>query len=136
MRPTAALRSCTLQQLCQTTTFLGLRWCDSLGGSRSLLNPMALEHAPCIASQAGHPPTIPNPAQAEHKISGSGPLVFELQKVPKLLGKLTSVWAPQAMVVSFKLETDEHVLLTKVSGHVYGWACAGSGWPCSLHRVL
>lgn len=60
------------------------------------------------------PPFAPTSAQAEHKISGADPLVLELQKVPKLLGELTSVWAPHATVVSFKLETDEEVLLTKV----------------------
>ncbi len=35
-------------------------------------------------------------------------------QVPKVLGVLVHTWAPQAMVVSFKLETDEHILIKKV----------------------
>ncbi|KAL6767617.1 COAB1 [Auxenochlorella protothecoides x Auxenochlorella symbiontica] len=61
---------------------------------------------------------IPWAEMVEHKISGAGPLVLELQKVPKLLGELTSVWAPHATVVSFKLETDEEVLLTKAKAAI------------------
>jgi phosphopantothenate-cysteine ligase len=35
-------------------------------------------------------------------------------QVPKLLGLLAGSWAPGAMVVSFKLETDEQILVDKV----------------------
>lgn len=40
-------------------------------------------------------------------------LVLLLQ-VPKMLGSLRSSWCPDAMLVSFKLETDEQILLRKV----------------------
>ena len=32
-----------------------------------------------------------------------------------MLGTLQSVWAPEAFIVSFKLETDEQILISKVS---------------------
>ena len=35
-------------------------------------------------------------------------------QVPKMLGTLRSTWAPQAFIVSFKLETDEQILIKKV----------------------
>lgn len=37
-----------------------------------------------------------------------------LVQVPKMLGTLRSVWAPEAFIVSFKLETDEQILKSKV----------------------
>lgn len=40
-------------------------------------------------------------------------LDLHLFPVPKMLGQLTKRWAPSAYVISFKLETDEHLLLTK-----------------------
>lgn len=56
-----------------------------------------------------------NKIQAVHKIqSADGPLALNLSKVPKMLGVLRGTWAPGAFVVSFKLETDESILLSKV----------------------
>ncbi|KAK9834742.1 hypothetical protein WJX74_009003 [Apatococcus lobatus] len=50
----------------------------------------------------------------EHKIqSRSGPLTLELQQVPKMLGELRQHWAPKACLISFKLETDQQLLLQK-----------------------
>lgn len=40
------------------------------------------------------------------------------RQVPKLLGLLGSEWAPGVMVVSFKLETDEQILVDKVSSGI------------------
>ena len=42
-----------------------------------------------------------------------------------MLGVLTQQWAPKAMVISFKLETDQDILLDKVSGHHF--SCFSSG---------
>eukprot|EP00899_Mesostigma_viride_P022313 jgi/Mesvir1/3266/Mv16401-RA.1 len=54
------------------------------------------------------------PSMAEHKIqSSAGPLQLHLDRVPKMLGLLHNLWAPQAYVVSFKLETDESILSSK-----------------------
>ena len=58
---------------------------------------------------------IPEEALPEHKIqSSNGPLELSLQMVPKALGTVVSCWVPKAFVVSFKLETDENLLLPKV----------------------
>ncbi|KOX72192.1 Phosphopantothenate--cysteine ligase [Melipona quadrifasciata] len=52
-------------------------------------------------------------AASIHKISSSGPPTISLQLVPKILAPLVSLWVPQAFVVSFKLETDENLLISK-----------------------
>eukprot|EP01024_Parvocaulis_polyphysoides_P010860 TRINITY_DN13818_c1_g2_i3.p2 TRINITY_DN13818_c1_g2~~TRINITY_DN13818_c1_g2_i3.p2 ORF type:complete len:335 (+),score=32.22 TRINITY_DN13818_c1_g2_i3:104-1108(+) len=50
----------------------------------------------------------------EHKVqSGNGALNLNLQQVPKMLGVLKRDWASEAFVVSFKLETDEEILIRK-----------------------
>ena len=59
---------------------------------------------------------------AEHKIQSGGGLALELSGVPKVLGALKAEWAPAALVVSFKLETNEHVLLAKAAGALRKYA--------------
>ncbi|KAH3679581.1 hypothetical protein WICMUC_000914 [Wickerhamomyces mucosus] len=53
----------------------------------------------------------------EHKIQAQdhngGKLVVNLDPVPKFLRRLVDSWAPGAMIASFKLETDENILLKK-----------------------
>ncbi|KAK9930677.1 hypothetical protein M0R45_027706 [Rubus argutus] len=50
---------------------------------------------------------VPWKSMAEHKIqSGSGPLDMRLVQVPKMLLVLRKDWAPMALCISFKLETD------------------------------
>ncbi len=57
---------------------------------------------------------IPMEKMVEHKIQSSeGNLVLELEKVPKLLKFLTSEWAKEAFIVSFKLETDPDLVVPK-----------------------
>lgn len=56
---------------------------------------------------------IPSNEMAVHKISSSGPPTISLQLVPKILAPLVSLWVPEAFVVSFKLETDESLLISK-----------------------
>jgi len=57
---------------------------------------------------------IPSHQMPNHKIQSSqGPLNLSLQLVPKMLGPLVTVWAPNAFIVSFKLETDEKILESK-----------------------
>lgn len=73
------------------------------------------------------PPRGTTPPQAEHKIqSRDGPLELHLDRVPKALGTLRALWAPDALVVSFKLETDEALL----EGKVRWWAAAPLGAGC------
>ncbi|XP_043465472.1 phosphopantothenate--cysteine ligase [Leptopilina heterotoma] len=56
---------------------------------------------------------IPPNEMAVHKISSSGPPKIALQLVPKILKPLVSLWVPDAFVISFKLETDENLLISK-----------------------
>lgn len=53
---------------------------------------------------------------SEHKIqskAGGGKLIVDLDPVPKFLKRLVDTWTPGAMIVSFKLETDETILVAK-----------------------
>ncbi|XP_041356415.1 phosphopantothenate--cysteine ligase-like [Gigantopelta aegis] len=57
---------------------------------------------------------IPASQMPEHKIQSSdGDLTLTLQLVPKMLKPLVKNWLPQAFIVSFKLETDSHLLIEK-----------------------
>lgn len=57
---------------------------------------------------------IPSGDMSEHKIQSSqGAPKVELKIVPKMLAPLVKEWVPRAFVVSFKLETDETILLQK-----------------------
>uniref|UniRef100_A0A023F7M8 DNA/pantothenate metabolism flavoprotein C-terminal domain-containing protein n=1 Tax=Triatoma infestans TaxID=30076 RepID=A0A023F7M8_TRIIF len=57
---------------------------------------------------------IPQDKLPTHKIqSDKGAPSISLHLVPKILEPLVSQWVPEAFVVSFKLETDESILLTK-----------------------
>jgi phosphopantothenate-cysteine ligase len=56
---------------------------------------------------------IPPSNLSTHKINSDGPLKLTLQLVPKFLHPLVKYWAPDAYVVSFKLETDPTQLITK-----------------------
>lgn len=52
--------------------------------------------------------------QPTHKMqSGQGAPTISLQLVPKMLAPLVRLWVPNAFVVSFKLETDEGLLIAK-----------------------
>ncbi|KAJ8961775.1 hypothetical protein NQ318_021376 [Aromia moschata] len=57
---------------------------------------------------------VPSNQLPTHKMqSGAGVPNIQLQLVPKLLAPLVSLWVPHAFVVSFKLETDETLLISK-----------------------
>lgn len=57
---------------------------------------------------------IPASQMPCHKIQSSGgPLSLSLQLVPKMLAPLVTIWAPNAFIVSFKLETNEKLLEAK-----------------------
>lgn len=52
--------------------------------------------------------------QPVHKMqSGDGAPTIHLELVPKVLEPLVNSWVPKAYVVSFKLETDENLLIKK-----------------------
>lgn len=58
---------------------------------------------------------LPTSKVSEHKIQSKGmaKLVVDLDPVPKILKTLVQEWTPTSMVISFKLETDESILLSK-----------------------
>ncbi|WFD30323.1 phosphopantothenate--cysteine ligase (ATP) [Malassezia sp. CBS 17886] len=57
---------------------------------------------------------IPQSRIAEHKIqSDNGALSLVMEQVPKVLGTLVQEWAPDAFVVSFKLETQDELVVPK-----------------------
>lgn len=59
---------------------------------------------------------LPKSCMSLHKIQSSAheSLHLDLRPVPKLLGVLRSEWCPRAFVVSFKLETDPSILMSKI----------------------
>lgn len=57
---------------------------------------------------------IPKDRVPTHKMqSAVGAPVIQLHLVPKMLAPLVNLWVPEAYVVSFKLETDESLLIPK-----------------------
>jgi len=57
---------------------------------------------------------LPENQVSEHKIqSDDGTLTMKLEPVPKLIYFITTIWAPRAFIVTFKLETDPDLLLSK-----------------------
>jgi len=57
---------------------------------------------------------IPSANKAVHKIQSSeGPLRIHFEIVPKVLRPLVKYWSPNTYTISFKLETDESILLEK-----------------------
>mmetsp|Transcript_13025 Transcript_13025/g.15810 ORF Transcript_13025/g.15810 Transcript_13025/m.15810 type:complete len:325 (-) Transcript_13025:942-1916(-) len=61
---------------------------------------------------------IPYSELETHKIQSGSGLALDLQQVPKLLGVLKKQWAPESMVISFKLETDHNILIQKAKGAI------------------
>lgn len=59
---------------------------------------------------------LPPSAMSEHKIQSTGAgLTVHLHPVPKCLSLVSSQWAPEAFLITFKLETDPAMLLPKVT---------------------
>lgn len=56
--------------------------------------------------------TEPSDGSGKHP-SSSKRLVIDLDPVPKFLKQLVDGWAPEGMIVSFKLETDPSILIAK-----------------------
>ena len=75
---------------------------------------------------------IPKDRMSEHKIQSStvlqatssapNKLVIDLDPVPKFLKTLVDGWAPEGMIVSFKLETDPSILVSKAQGALQKYA--------------
>lgn len=62
---------------------------------------------------------LPQQRMPQHKIQlqdtgeSGGKLLVHLEPVPKFLSRLVERWAPKAMIISFKLETDDSILISK-----------------------
>ncbi|GAB6032355.1 hypothetical protein CHUAL_010996 [Chamberlinius hualienensis] len=56
---------------------------------------------------------VPANEMSTHKIHSDDPLLLNLTLVPKMLRPLVNNWVPNAFVVSFKLETDPDILVSK-----------------------
>ncbi|KAJ7048493.1 DNA/pantothenate metabolism flavoprotein [Mycena amicta] len=57
---------------------------------------------------------LPRQKMSEHKIqSGKGSLHIEMDQVPKILKPMVEEWTRDGYIVSFKLETDDHLLIPK-----------------------
>lgn len=65
---------------------------------------------------------IPADRMAEHKIQSSeGDPHIPLTNTPKMLYLVTGEWVPSAYNVSFKLETDTHILIAKATSAIVKW---------------
>lgn len=67
---------------------------------------------------------LPWSDMADHKMqssAGAETVTLNLRKVPKMLGVLRRLWAPEAFAVSFKLETDEALLIDKAAGAIQAY---------------
>lgn len=77
---------------------------------------VAQKHALMYLAAAVSDFYLPTSAMAEHKIqSSAGPLDLHLHHVPKMLKEMMSDWCPNVYAISFKLETDSHILLSKAT---------------------
>ena len=78
--------------------------------SMSLLGSSALYYLAAAVSDF----FIPQNKMIEHKIqSGDGALTLQLDQVPKIIKPLVDEWADRGYIVSFKLETNEELLMPK-----------------------
>lgn len=83
---------------------------------------------------------VPATSIPEHKIqSDGGSLNIHMEQVPKVLGVLVKEWAPDAFTVSFKLETDDNLLIPKAQKSLrnYGHALViGNQLHTRKHQVV
>ncbi|KAF8624272.1 hypothetical protein AX15_005957 [Amanita polypyramis BW_CC] len=57
---------------------------------------------------------LPRQKMSEHKIqSGKGNLSIEMDQVPKILKPMVDEWTRDGFIVSFKLETDQNLIIPK-----------------------
>ncbi|KAL5606323.1 hypothetical protein BROUX41_002740 [Berkeleyomyces rouxiae] len=74
--------------------------------------PVVRPAAPSTPSMVDMPETFDN-FDSSPKVPRSKSLVIDLDPVPKFLKNLVDGWSPEAMIVSFKLETDPSILVHK-----------------------
>ena len=127
----AALRSDAILLVPYTTLF---EYLHLLRACAEALRPLG-EAACCYLAAAVADFYLPWGAMGEHKIQSGGGnaagLELSLAPTPKMLGELRRAWAPRALHVSFKLETDEALLLGKARA-----ALARYGVHCVVANLL
>ncbi|XP_057442472.1 phosphopantothenate--cysteine ligase 2-like [Lotus japonicus] len=106
----AAVAGGHLLKLPFNTIFEYLQMLQLIAMSMRCVGPLAMFYLAAAVSDY----YVPWKEMVEHKIqSGSHLLDVKLVQVPKMLSVLRKDWAPLAFCVSFKLETDSSILLTK-----------------------
>ncbi|WFD05747.1 phosphopantothenate--cysteine ligase (ATP) [Malassezia vespertilionis] len=105
-----ALRSGLLLPISFVTVVEYLFFLQMISKELAVLGPHAMLYLAAAVSDF----FIPRDRMAMHKIqSNNEALHVTLDPVPKVLSVLVQDWAPQAFVVSFKLETDPALLVPK-----------------------
>ncbi|KAK2725693.1 phosphopantothenate--cysteine ligase-like isoform X1 [Artemia franciscana] len=83
---------------------------------------------------------LPTELMPVHKIESSGgPPTITLEIVPKMLKPLVNLWAPDAYVVSFKLETDVSRLIDKCKAAIKNYShkmVIGNMLQTRRHKVV
>ncbi|KAF4747667.1 hypothetical protein FOZ62_023816 [Perkinsus olseni] len=94
---------------------------SSLEKIAKIVNPLG-PRAALILAAAVSDFYVPLDQMPENKIQSGAHLedglTLHLTGVPKVLGHVKGTWCPQALVISFKLETDPDILFEKASGAI------------------
>ncbi|KAF4663852.1 hypothetical protein FOZ61_001336 [Perkinsus olseni] len=94
---------------------------SSLEKIAKIVNPLG-PRAALILAAAVSDFYVPLDQMPENKIQSGAHqedgLTLHLTGVPKVLGRVKGTWCPQALVVSFKLETEPDILFEKASGAI------------------
>jgi len=72
-----------------------------------------LSHHKIQSSQSEHSKSHPIVGEQAGAVVHDGKLTVTLLPVPKFLASVVEQWAPDAMIVTFKLETDSNILIRK-----------------------
>ncbi|XP_044010815.1 uncharacterized protein C4B3.18 [Aphidius gifuensis] len=104
-----ALKNNKLLQICFTTLSEYLWLLRAACEVLKPLNNQALLYLAAAVSDF----YVPSNEMSVHKIQSTTVPNLSLHLVPKILKPLVSLWVPNAFVISFKLETDENLLISK-----------------------
>jgi phosphopantothenate-cysteine ligase len=108
----------------QSTDAVAAAKSKAAGDSPSTLERPSMQKAPIPGAEAPSPTPSAQVSEGEEeevfdnfdsspKVPRSKRLIIDLDPVPKFLKNLVDGWAPEGMIVSFKLETDPEILVHK-----------------------
>ena len=88
--------------------------------SSSVFSPSVLQVITGAISPKKSPPKrqVANQSKNSTNVDTNDFITLKLYHVPKKLGDLKSLWAPSAFVVSFKLETDQELVVMKAKSSI------------------